>query len=811
MSDDTDTRHDEEPADEADVQLESELRANEEFATGVRLGIAANLGQTGFNDHGAERNHYEVFGWPRDDLDGWNEDNWLALYLRNAYARIVVEKPAFTTWRDDPLIVDPATEGGSGEDPTPFERDVEKLAAGHNLWTYCERVDRAAGIGQHGLLLIGFSDVAGDEGAKLRQWREDAREQDLSSLDDVTGLKAILEAQIEDIDYGDIGSERWGKPVEYTIDLDDEIDSETEDDPEGTITVHWTRVVDVPATRLLDDETLARPRMEPVLNNLLDIEKTLGAAAEAAYRAADYGLHLNADPTEVDLSAGMDDLEDELQRYEQGLQRYLRTTGMDVERLGGDIQDPSGIVENNLDAIAGQTGIPKKEFRGNESGEVSGAEADERSYFGMIDERRQQYATPHIVRSAVDRFRDVGIIATPSAGEYRVEWPDLTQLSESDKADIQQKRAQVVSAVPGLAGDLAMRYLQDGADALPTDETTDPLAANLDEGDDAVRETFETVMDDAGGVDTTTANADEPSLDDAVDLPDKIVRAGELAQEAEEKGWIPDSCGTGRGAQRAQQGANDNVIVADLLTDRNGTPIPAYLNSHEDDLSTDKAIGDWGEDEWSDCGNAGIGRWLFYVDWFKQKANELAAARDEELPYNDVSANATRYAEGDQVSTPQGVGVVADVLTSTVDNDETTVEASDDSPTYVVVVEDGRVGYETYKAEDIHSTTIETDVDDPTQRLADEEETANALGRVLKVLAPNLTANDFDVPPSWRQSSTPNRIIALKAFASMGGSFDGCVREMRGSVASPDRYCGAFLDYVLGNPYWRGDSILPGD
>lgn len=686
MTDNTDTTDSAgaDGSEDPDLQIDSELRANEEFATGVRLGIATNFGQTGFNDQGAERNHYEVFGWPRDDLDGWNEDNWLALYLRNAYARIVVEKPAFTTWRDDPVIVDPGTETerADEENATAFEREVEKLAANHDLWSYCERVDRAAGIGQHGVLLIGYDDVVADDeddSSTLQQWREDAREQDFSQLSDITGFKPILEAQIEDIDYGDISSERWGLPVEYTIDLSDEIDDETEDEESGTITVHWTRVVDVPATRPLDDETLARPRMEPVLNNLLDVEKTLGAAAEAAYRAADYGLHLNADPSEVDLSKGMDKLEDELQRYEQGLQRYLRTSGMDVERLGGDIQDPSGIVENNLDAIAGQTGIPKKEFRGNESGEVSGAEADERSYFGMIDERRQQYATPHIVRTTIERLQSVGILSTPAAGEYRVEWPDLKQLSESDKADIQQKRAQVVSAVPGLAGDLAMRYLQEGADVLPTDTDDDPLAANLDEGDDAVRETFETVM------------GEETALSD-----------------------------------------------------------PA-------------------------------------------------------------TANATRYSEGDEVSTPQGVGVVADALTSTVENDEATVEASDDSPTYVVVVEDGRVGYETYKAEDIHSTTIETDVDQPTQRLADEEETANALGRVLKILAPNLTANDFDVPPSWRQSSTPNRIIALKAFASMGASFDGCVREMRGEVASPDRYCGAFLDYVIGNPYWRGDSILPGD
>ena len=199
------------------------------------------------------------------------------------------------------------------------------------------------------------------------------------------------------------------------------------------------------------------------------------------------------------------------------------------------------------------------------------------------------------------------------------------------------------------------------------------------------------------------------------------------------------------------------------------------------------------------------------ADGKRQTLRNVARANGYALvsPGEVSTANATRYEEGDEVSTPQGVGVVADVLTETVETDEDTIEASDSSPTYVVVVEDGRVGYETYTASDIHSTTIETDVD-ATGAMSEEEETANAFGRLLNALSPT-SNSDFSPPPSWRQSSTPNRIIALKAFASMGASFDGCTREMRGEVTNPDRYCGSFLDYVIGNPYWRGDSILPGD
>jgi hypothetical protein len=69
---------------------------------------------------------------------------------------------------------------------------------------------------------------------------------------------------------------------------------------------------------------------------------------------------------------------------------------------------------------------------------------------------------------------------------------------------------------------------------------------------------------------------------------------------------------------------------------------------------------------------------------------------------------------------------------------------------------------------------------------------------------------DFTMPESWRESETPARVIALDAFSSMGGSFDGCVRTMRDSISDPDEFCGAFLDEFL-PPYWRGDSPLPGD
>lgn len=188
---------------------------------------------------------------------------------------------------------------------------------------------------------------------------------------------------------------------------------------------------------------------------------------------------------------------------------------------------------------------------------------------------------------------------------------------------------------------------------------------------------------------------------------------------------------------------------------------------------------------------------------------DVAAETD---PDPDTEELANRYQEGDVVETPDsGVGVIAGAVaedqTAPDDSDLPDIEASPDSPTYVVVTEDESQGMSLLKASDLESTEIEAEVDalDTTKEAA-----------AMAELAPDdsdseIAELDFTMPESWRESDTPARVIALDAFASMGGSFDGCVRSMRDAVSNPDALCGSFLDEVLGYEAWRGDSPLPGD
>jgi len=138
---------------------------------------------------------------------------------------------------------------------------------------------------------------------------------------------------------------------------------------------------------------------------------------------------------------------------------------------------------------------------------------------------------------------------------------------------------------------------------------------------------------------TIEALQDGPALSESVDVPERVQNAAQAALDADDEGLIPDSCGTGTGTSRARALADNDVQVNDFLTrgEDDKTPIPAYLNSHEEDATTTDPPTDWGEDEWQSCGNAGLARWGWYVDWFTSKANELSRQRGEDEPYESMA------------------------------------------------------------------------------------------------------------------------------------------------------------------------------
>ena len=591
-----------------------EITANEAVGSGIRLGIAAALGQSFDGD----RDLYDTFGWQEEP----DEEDYLALYLRNPYANTVVSKPSSSTWRDAPKVKDKAD-----EDDTEFEEAVKKADRELDIWSYSERIDHLAGIVNHGVMVLVHNDV--EEKDDLSE-PLDADSISGTGLDRLNQIRVYNQDTIEDIKYGEMGSGRWQLPEKYIIDISEDVDEETESET-GSFVAHHSRVIDVPAQSLLDDEILARPRLEPVFNALKDIEKILGACSELGYRGADYGLHANLDPDKVDVSGDAAELtEEELQNYTNNLQNTIQTVGAEVNRLGGDVQDPSGLVDSLLSTVSAATGIPKRILEGNAAGDLASAQEDTKQYHTMIMERRRQYANPHIVRPLIQHLVDYGVIPEPSGDGFKIDWEPLDEPSESEEAEIQEMRSTVVknvtTAVPELRGDRAEEYIETGE--FPERDTPE-IDDTVDESDEDVMAQFARLTDASMSANVVEVNGQEIDLTPPEAAQEAAQRALELRDEYGE-----DIAMTGTGWARAEQLASGAELSPEDVAD--GTDgMGNWWARHASDALEGGEIGgslvleaDEPQDDASYVAGLGWGGEVG-ARWAERKKQEIESARED--------------------------------------------------------------------------------------------------------------------------------------------------------------------------------------
>lgn len=199
---------------------------------------------------------------------------------------------------------------------------------------------------------------------------------------------------------------------------------------------------------------------------------------------------------------------------------------------------------------------------------------------------------------------------------------------------------------------------------------------------------------------------------------------------------------------------------------------------------------------------------------------------------------ANEFTEGDLVQSDDGEGVVVGVMEEEFEfpvgqadgEDEEpeteTVDASSDEPAYIVALAEGGNGvFSADNLEEYDGEALGDEKPDPqdlagaemaevysyTDNPADYAELQRAKERLLcdrhdvdntEELVNIRGVDDphvgFDeLPDGWDRTSV------LDAWASLGGMFRTCRADMVGEIRSPDRFCAALKDEVLGTELWR--------
>ena len=381
------------------------------------------------------RDVYSSAGYVQEGAETF--DHYWSLYERDPVAGRIVDMPPKTTWRTPPEVI----EGEQGkEQGTEFEKAWLVLADRLKLWRHFERVDRLGRIGRYAVLLVG---VKGGDDITLKDEMEP-----LTGPEDILYLQAYAEKYAEIKTWeSDPSSPRFGLPKAYEI----ELSSGVKAFKAAKVMVHHSRVIHVAEDPLVDN-VFGRPALKRALNGLTDLLKVTAATGEAYWQLASRILQGKIDP-EMEMKDGdVEAVGEALEDIVHDLRRQFVGKGVELGWLSGEVPKPEEALEMYKSIMGVASGIPARMLFGSEQGQLASSQ-DERSYFGMVNERQEQHAEPNILRAFIDRM--MGIKGLPEVGKdgYTVVWPPLFELSEKDMAEANWTRAKAAKELTPMGGD----------------------------------------------------------------------------------------------------------------------------------------------------------------------------------------------------------------------------------------------------------------------------------------------------------------------------------------------------------------------
>jgi len=155
--------------------------------------------------------------------------------------------------------------------------------------------------------------------------------------------------------------------------------------------------------------------------------------------------------------SGEDEPDDEtirlqVEKYMNGLQRYIATTGMKVDSLAPQVVDPSNHCLNLLQQIAATIGVPLRILLGSEAGHLASTQ-DRTTWNSRLSKRQNTYVTPKIIIPFINKLIEFGIL--PVADRIIVAWKDLNAQTDQEKADVAMLLTQAL-----------LQYVSSGAGTL---------------------------------------------------------------------------------------------------------------------------------------------------------------------------------------------------------------------------------------------------------------------------------------------------------------------------------------------------------
>lgn len=386
---------------------------------------------TGFDVKRSEAQHYRDFNYPTEITFALAH----RIYHRNGIARAGVEKTIGKTWEDNPWLLEKERDGSEGgqRKETTVEREIRQRFADLRVWQHMAEADRRSLVGRYAGLILRFADNQMFDQPVVRV---------PGGLQGLVEVIPAWEGQLTVSEWdNDQRSESYGHPKMFQFNEAAVGDAKAQP---RSFNVHPDRVI----VWSRDGTVHGRSFLEPGYNDLLTMEKIIGAGGEGFWKNAKSAPVLEVDAT-ADLaqaakSQGLkpeqfqEALTEHIEAFNAGFDKFMMVQGMTAKTLGIILPSPEHFFAIALQSFAASIQCPLKILVGSQTGERASTE-DAEEWAKVIMGRRNGQVIPNAL-VFVNRLERVGILPER---DWHLDWTDLLNPSPNEMLERVERMAAV--------------------------------------------------------------------------------------------------------------------------------------------------------------------------------------------------------------------------------------------------------------------------------------------------------------------------------------------------------------------------------
>jgi hypothetical protein len=407
----TQTNVDPEKLERVHALLMRQMFNTQQSLFGVRTGVGggSEMGYDGTRDISLVAGYKQILTF----------DDYFNAYNRQDIATRVVETYPTYTWMNHPEVYET-------NDPviTDFEKSWNKLVTKHQLFSKFKALDILAGIGQFGVMVIGF-----DDGGALTS--------PCDTASSIVYLRPYSEGEVIIKEWElDPTSERYMQPKIYTVrplEISNISMNGGAPMPIAQFDIHHSRVLHY-ADGQLNSTVFGTPRLRRVYDRLADITKIVAGSAEMFYRGAWSGYSFEAEPEGEFSDEDKTAMKEMIKNFMMGMDRSLLLKGVKANQLSPSIASPKEHLDAQLTMVSIAASIPKRILAGSEQGKLASTE-DAKNWAKQIKCHAENDVEPNLLRPFIDRCIAVGVLTAPKEGEYMVDWKPIEVPTTKDTSE----------------------------------------------------------------------------------------------------------------------------------------------------------------------------------------------------------------------------------------------------------------------------------------------------------------------------------------------------------------------------------------